>query len=129
MSSMSENNINFTGANIGGVNIDSTIAAPQIGTQHNYASEKDLSQAAKEIQALLKHLHQTHPSNIKTAVQTEIRTNPNFYERLYTMLQAGGIETLKALFPPLGIPVEMVKAWVEAQPIIIQNEELPPGGF
>ena len=126
---MTANNINFSGASIGGVNITSTVTGPLIGTQHNYAAKQDLAQAAEEIQSLLQQLEKTHPTDIQSAVQTEISTNPSFYERLCFMLQAGAIESLKALFPPVGIPIEMVKSWVEAQPINIPKEDLPPSGF
>lgn len=126
---MTTHDINFSGASIGGVNIDSTVTGPQIGTQHNYADKQDLAQAAKDIQALLQQLQQTNPTDIQSAVQAEIRTNANFYERLCFMLQAGAIETLKAIFPPVGIPIEMVRAWVEAQPVTPPKEGLPPGGF
>jgi hypothetical protein len=122
-------NINFSDANIGGVNIDSTVNGSQIGTQHNYASEEDITKVSEEIQTLLHRLQQTHSNDIQSVVRDEIRTNANFYERVCFMLQAGAIETLKVIFPPVGIPIEMLRGWVEASPIQLSKEELPPGGF
>jgi hypothetical protein len=127
---MTNHNINFSGASIGGVNIDSTVEGNQIGTQSNCIAEKNLTQAAQEIQDLLAHLQQTNSTDIQATVHNEIRTNPTFYDRLYFMLQAGSLETLKTIFPPLGIPIEMVRAWVEAKPIEPPpTGGLPPSGF
>lgn len=125
---MTEHKIDFSGTSIGNVNIDSTVQGNQIGTQHNYADKSELTQAAKEIQDVLIHLQKDKSTDIQTAVQKEIQINATFYERIYFMLQAGSIETLKALFPPLGIPIEMIKAWVEAKPME-SPKILPPGGF
>lgn len=122
-------NINFSDANIGGVNIDSTVNGSQIGIQHNYASEEDITKVSEEIQTFLQQLQQTHPNNIQSAVRDEIRKNASFYERVCFMLLGGGIETLKVIFPPIGIPIEMIRGWVEASPIRLSKEELPPGGF
>lgn len=126
---MTKHNINFSGANIGGVNIDSIVTGSQIGTQHNYASEKNIAQAAEEIQALLQQLQQTYPNDIEAAVENKVRTDPHFHERLLFMLQEGAFETLKTIFPPVGIPIALIRGWVEAKPVQAPKEGLPPGGF
>lgn len=56
---MTQHNINFSGASIGAVNVDSTVEGPQIGTQYNYGSN------AEDIALLISALHkqvQTFPS-------------------------------------------------------------------
>ena len=124
--SMGNHNISISGSN---VNIDSNVNASQIGTQNNYVSDKELAKAAEVVQSLLHQIEQTHSTDMSVAVQEEIRTNPTFYERLYFMLQAGAIETLKTIFLPAGIPIAMVQGWIEAQPVAPPNKGLPPGGF
>jgi hypothetical protein len=59
---MTQHNINFSGASIGAVNVDSTVEGPQIGTQYNYDSN------AEDIARLISALHeqiQTFPSEQK----------------------------------------------------------------
>jgi hypothetical protein len=119
--------INFGGASIGGVNIDSTVHGNQIGTQHNYApkQKQNLAEAAAEIQQLLKQLEQTNPTTtnaetkivVAEAIQQEIKRNPTFKQRLRSALKAGGIEGLKAIFnhPLINIPIETIKGWIEAE--------------
>jgi uncharacterized protein YjbI with pentapeptide repeats len=96
-----------------------------VGTQHNYAPEQrqNLAEAAAEIQQLLKQLEETYPSAteeeketaLAIKVQQEIKRNPTFKARLRNALKEGGIEALKVLFAPVGIPIEMVRGWIEAE--------------
>ncbi|WP_287525228.1 hypothetical protein [Okeania sp. SIO2C2] len=48
-------------------------------------------------------------------MQQEIKQNPTFKDRLINAFREGGIEALKVLFGPIGIPIEMVKGWIEAE--------------
>jgi hypothetical protein len=86
------------------------------GIIHNYATPQNLAEAAQEIQQLISQLTQTYPTNTEIEKQTfvaqvdaEIKKN----SRLRSILITGGIELIKVLCPPLGIPVEMGKKWLE----------------
>ncbi len=111
-----QNEINFH-KEVGNVNTgDTTIQGDQIGIQHNEASEKTLAESAKEIQDLLTQLQTTYPTETDYEKQVfvnkfdeEVKTN----SRVREMLLAGGIELIKILCPPLGIPIEMGKRWLE----------------
>ncbi|NEQ80628.1 MAG: hypothetical protein F6K26_10315 [Moorea sp. SIO2I5] len=102
------------------------VDADQIGgTLNNYAPEQkqNLTDAAAEIQELLQQLEQSYPNATKiekqsalaVTLQQEIKQNPTFKARLRNALQEGGIEALKVLFAPIGIPIEMVRGWIEAE--------------
>ncbi|WP_414621698.1 hypothetical protein [Calothrix sp. CCY 0018] len=105
----------------------------------NVSEQKQtLAESAKEIQDLLNKLSQSYP-NITEAKQQEFINNwtqiaqtypikteadkqnfvVNFDDkvrknaRIREMLLAGGIELIKILCPPLGIPIEMGKRWLE----------------
>ncbi len=69
MPNSGEKKIDFSGASLGGVNIDSTAHGDQIGTQHQYAPEQkqSLAEAAAEIQQLLEQLAQTNPTIVQAA--------------------------------------------------------------
>jgi len=90
---------------------------------HNQAQNQTLAEAAAEIQTLLKQLDQTYPNATDTerqsalaiTLQQEIKKNPTFRTRLQNALKEGGIEALKVLFTPIGIPIEMVRGWIEAE--------------
>jgi len=90
---------------------------------HNQAQKQTLAEAAAEIQNLLKQLDQTYPNATDTerqkalaiTLQQEIKKNPTFRTRLQNALKEGGIEALKVLFAPIGIPIEMVRGWIEAE--------------
>jgi hypothetical protein len=93
--------------------------------QHNYAPEQKqtLAEAAAEIQKLIQQLEETNPtatvaekqSALAIEIQQEIKRNPNFKARLRNALKEGGIEALKVLFAPIGIPIEMARGWIEAE--------------
>ena len=89
---------------------------------HNYAPEKNLSEAAAEIQQLLIQLKQNYPSDIETAVREEIKCNPTFRDRLRNAFKEGGLETLKVIFAPLGVPIEFVRGWLEAEAQPIEDD-------
>ena len=56
---MTKHNINFSGASIGAVNVDSTVEGPQIGTQYNCGSNtEDIARLLSDLQKQV----QTFPS-------------------------------------------------------------------
>ncbi|MGK7918925.1 MAG: hypothetical protein AB4080_02800 [Trichodesmium sp.] len=95
------------------------------GIINNYPPEQkqNLADAAAEIQQLLQQLEQNYPnateiekqSALAVTLQQEIKQNPTLKARLINALKEGGIEALKVLFGPIGIPIEMVKGWIEAE--------------
>ncbi|MCZ8065764.1 MAG: hypothetical protein ACK5QJ_19540, partial [Microcystis sp.] len=102
------------GANI--ANFADTVQGDQKAVQHNYATPQNLAEAAQEIQQLISQITQTYPTNTEIEKQTfvaqfdaEIKKN----SRLRSILIPGGIELIKVLCPPLGIPIEMGKKWLE----------------
>lgn len=110
----------------GGLVNANNVDANQIGVEiNNYAPEQkqNLANAAAEIQKLLQQLDQSYPnataiekqSALAVTLQQEIKQNPTFKARLRNALKEGGIEALKVLFAPIGIPIEMVKGWIEAE--------------
>jgi hypothetical protein len=113
----------FQGSIIG--NVAGIVQGEQISNQYNYASgnKQTIAEAAAEIQQLLQQLEQTYPnataaekqSVLAVTVQQEIKQNPTFKTRLHNALKEGGIEALKVLFAPIGIPIEMVRGWLEAE--------------
>ncbi|NEQ18554.1 MAG: hypothetical protein F6K44_34905 [Moorea sp. SIO3E2] len=88
-----------------------------------YNQAQDLADATAEIQKLLQQLEQSYPnatemekqSALAVTLQQAIKQNPTFKTRLSNALKEGGIEALKVLFAPIGIPIEIVKGWIEAE--------------
>ena len=109
--------------NLNKLNVDGIVTVggehygDKIGIQNNLPEQKqNLAEAAKEIQHLLNQLAQNNPANtdyenqiIVNKFNEEVKTN----SRVRDVLLAGGIELLKVLCPPLGIPIEMGKKWLE----------------
>ena len=126
---MAEVNNNFSGANFPGVTNFGVNSGTQIGTQHNYAPEQNLVDAAKDIQDLLVFLQQTNPTiteaekqaAIIKKVEQQIKQNPTLRDRLLNALKQGGIEALKQALdavyknPVVSISVETVKGFLEAE--------------
>lgn len=103
-------------ANIG--NVADTVQGNQVAHQKiNISGEqKTLTESAKEIQELLAQLQMTYPTNSEYEKQVfinkfneEVKTN----SRIREIFMAGGIELIKLLCPPLGIPIEVGKKWLE----------------
>jgi len=104
----------FRGANIG--SFAETVQGDQKTIQHNYAPSQNLSEAAQEIQQLLTQLSLNYPTDTEAEqqifanqVEQQIQNNPRFR----AMFIDGGIELIKLVCPPLGIPIEMGKKWLE----------------
>lgn len=115
------NNFNFDqrGSTIG-VNVaseGSNIKFIQHAKQNIHFSEQDLAEAAQKIQALLNQLAQTYPTTDEVQQQTFVQKFLEWVESTPDMIKvifAGGIEGLKVLCPPAGIPVEMARRLYEA---------------
>ncbi len=80
-------------------------------------TEQDLAEAAQKIQVLLNQLAQTYPTTTEPQKQTFIQKFLELIEStpdLSKVLLAGGIEWLKILCPPAGIPIEMSRRLYQA---------------
>ncbi|MDY6782520.1 MAG: hypothetical protein SW833_08225 [Cyanobacteriota bacterium] len=102
--------------------IETNSSAPGTGTAGNLESDfinnppLNLPEAAAEIQQLLAQLDHTYPPTTESEqqefadrVNEEIRTNAQIRD----MILVGGIELIEILCPPLGIPIEVGKQWLE----------------
>ena len=118
----------FTGATFNGhVNFASNYGSQDvtnIGTQNNYANDPKVSEALNNISQLLENLHQQHPQAsdaeildiITTGFETMPQANPQKWQRwqdIFSILFAGGSESIKMFFPPAGIPIEIGKRLYE----------------
>ena len=122
----SKSEINIYGGNFGSVGNKGTIGnsvgevkGDQIGIKHEYAPEQkqNLAEAASEIQQLLNQLAKSHPTRTKDEKQVFVTQFDSQVvqqkPQVQKILIEGGIELLKLICPPLGIPVEMGRAWLE----------------
>lgn len=113
-------NFNFDqrGATIG-VNVaneGSNIKFIQHARQNINISEQDLAESAQKIQALLNQLAQAYPITTEQQQQTFIQKFLEQVESTPDLIQvflAGGIEGLKILCPPVGIPIEVLRRLYE----------------
>jgi HEAT repeat protein len=89
-------NINInSGANVGGVNVDSTVHGSQIGANYNYINDESFKQEIAELRLLVNQLQQTRqPTTEAEAIQVidaefhEIqRTNPNRWQAIQKQLK------------------------------------------
>ncbi|MBU7586901.1 MAG: HEAT repeat domain-containing protein [Nostoc sp. TH1S01] len=115
---------NLTGSVTGNIQGDN------IGTQNNYPATPEL---ATVLEQLLTKIEQDKPTVIdaqpivaevvesypvlkdKQAVEQVMKTYPPLKVRLRKAVTAAGIETVKILFAPAGIPIEAIRAWNEAE--------------
>jgi ABC-type Na+ efflux pump permease subunit len=99
------------------INTADTVKTSEVATQKiNSSEQKNLPEAAKEIQELLAPLKETYPTNsayeklvFVNKFREEIRTN----FRVQKVITDGGMELIKILCQPLDIPVEMGKKWLQ----------------
>ncbi len=87
------------------------------GDLHINAAAKTLAESAKEIQELLAQLNLNHKATNESeqeALVTKIIQAMQKLPNLRDMLVSGGIEIIKLICPPLGIPIEMGKKLLEA---------------
>jgi HEAT repeat protein len=80
------------------------------------ANKQSLVEAEKEITELLNQLSQNYPITTEyekkafvNQFNQEIKTN----SRIKNIILVGGIELIKMICPPLGIPIEMGRKWLE----------------
>jgi transposase len=87
--------------------------------QNNYASERhNLSDAAKEIRDLLDTLAQDYNTTTETGQEKlmkdlgqEVQKHPKWRRAL----KEGGIELIKVLCAPIGVPLEMARVYLEEE--------------
>jgi len=103
--SSNTNKVNISGS-VGGINMGGGMMKNVTSSQTNneIKDNKNLVDAAKEIQALLTQLEQTNPNSTESdkekiaqkAVQ-EIKKDHSLKERVVAALQAGSVETFKQM--------------------------------
>ncbi|NEP30235.1 MULTISPECIES: pentapeptide repeat-containing protein [unclassified Moorena] len=92
--------------------------------QNNYeAPDKNLTEAAAEIQQLLEQLSQSNPTSTEIEKLTvvaraaeEIKNNPTLKAKVINALKSGGVEALKEAIdhPLVNILMAMIEGWIEA---------------
>ena len=94
-------NLNF-GGSVGAVNVNSTVHGNQIGTQYNYASDRNLAEAFDEIQQIFNRLTQNYPISTESEQQIvvaevvkEVKQNPTLMKRVKIGGQAFIFEALQ----------------------------------
>ncbi|MBO1063056.1 MAG: hypothetical protein HEQ14_19600 [Aphanizomenon flos-aquae CP01] len=110
-----------------GTNIGAIVDTIQSGSNVTFnqttpeQQQKNLADAAAEIQQLLNQLSKTNPTatpqEITNTIEQEIKSNPTLKDRLIAALKAGGLEALKTIFnhPAFTIPAETIKGFIEAE--------------
>lgn len=98
-------------------NVAATNQGKMQAVQHNYAPEQqDLSEAAREIQALLNTLAETYNTTTdagKEQLMKELGKEVKRHPKWRRALKAGGIELIKVLCAPIGVPLEMARVYLE----------------
>ncbi|GBE93623.1 NACHT domain-containing protein [Nostoc cycadae] len=115
---------NLTGSVTGNIQGDN------IGTQNNYSATPELATVLEQLltkiekdkptvidaQPIVAEIVEIHPVlKDKQAVEQVMKTYPPLKVRLRKAVTAAGIETVKILFAPAGIPIEAIRAWNEAE--------------
>ncbi|MEH2128935.1 HEAT repeat domain-containing protein [Nostoc sp.] len=123
----------FTGATFSNItgSVTGNIQGDNIGTQNNYPSTQDIANLETVLEQLLEKMEQDKPTVIdaqpivaqaveshpvlknRQAIEQVIKNNPTLKVRLQRAVTAAGIETIKILFAPAGIPIEAIRAWNE----------------
>ncbi|KAM3092576.1 pentapeptide repeat-containing protein [Phormidesmis sp. 146-12] len=83
---------------------------------HSVNQNQQLTEAIQKTRDLLGRLLSDPSRNVLQAVHHAIQYDPSLREYMQDILEAGGLEALKAVFDdsPLSIPAETVKGWLEA---------------
>ncbi|NES22568.1 MAG: hypothetical protein F6K41_27525 [Symploca sp. SIO3E6] len=95
-----------------------------IGKQNNYPTDSKIPEALKNISQLLENVRTKNPQAsdaeildiITKGFETMPQNNPKQWQRWRDTLSivfAGGIESIKLLLPPAGIPIEVIKRLYE----------------
>lgn len=107
-----------------GSNFGSFVETAQSGSrfqtiQHIYAPEQeDLSKAAKEIQSLLNTLSVTYNTTTESdqeKLMKELRQEIEKHPKWRRALKEGGIELIKVLCAPIGVPLEIARVYLEEE--------------
>ncbi|MEM9119792.1 MAG: hypothetical protein AAGD09_18190 [Cyanobacteria bacterium P01_F01_bin.56] len=100
-------------------NVAGTNQGTMQNIQHNYASERhSLSDAAKEIRDLLDTLAQDYNTTTETGqekLMKELGQEVQKHPKWRRALKEGGIELIKVLCAPIGVPLEMARVYLEEE--------------
>jgi hypothetical protein len=136
MTETPKNQPTFNIQNVGNINTgDLTIQGDQIGIQHNYAPDPNLTEAHQQLTHLLTKLRTQYPNKTDAEIfeillngfTTMPQNNPQTWQRwqdIFSILFAGGVETTKVLVPVAGIPIEILKRLYE---VYDRNSKQLPG--
>ncbi|MGD1943464.1 MAG: pentapeptide repeat-containing protein [Leptolyngbyaceae cyanobacterium] len=107
----------FRNSNVGQF-VDTAQAGSRVqNIQHIYAPEQqDLREAAKEIQALLNTLAETYNTTTDAGqekLMQDLGSAVEKHPKWRRALKEGGIELIKVLFAPIGVPLEMARVYLE----------------
>ncbi|MEC4814754.1 MAG: effector-associated domain EAD1-containing protein [Scytonema sp. PMC 1069.18] len=114
---------NFSNAKFGG-GFAGTGGTQTGGTFYDYSSNQNFTEAAAQIQQLLKQLQQTNPSITETEkiivaakAAEEINNNPTLKARVIGALKSGGKEAFKEAVdnPIVNVLVAIIEGWQEAE--------------
>jgi uncharacterized protein YjbI with pentapeptide repeats len=83
---------------------------------HSVNQKQRPTEAIQKTREFLNRLFSDPSCNVLEAVHHAIQYDPSLREYMQDILEAGGLEALKAVFDdsPLSIPTETVKGWLEA---------------
>ena len=105
-----------------GVGINQGKIENATGAIYNEKEQKNLAEAAAEIQSLLKQLEKAYPTNttsekmaVAAQVINQIETNPSFKQKVIKALSEGGLAAFEsAINNPVGaFIVGAIKGWQE----------------
>jgi hypothetical protein len=123
MTNTPENQPIFNIQQVGTINTgDMTIQGDQVGIQYNIEQNAELAQAVDEIKQILEDLQSKNPEFTQDLdiLETEFieiqQNNPPRWQQIQDWLSiifAGGVEAVKIVFPPAGIPIEVAKRLYE----------------
>ncbi|MGB5632120.1 MAG: pentapeptide repeat-containing protein, partial [Waterburya sp.] len=117
-------NINNFNAPVGSVNnqgeqigVAGVVKGDQIGTQYNSPQEKNLAEAADEIQKLLQQLEQTNPSATEEEkiIYVNDETSPGLKRRTVSALKAGGETAIEEFLDNsyVNVAKAVVQGWMK----------------
>ncbi|MFM2431434.1 MAG: hypothetical protein RLZZ511_2647 [Cyanobacteriota bacterium] len=136
MTETSKNQPTFNIQNVGNINTgDVTIQGDQIGIQHNYPPDPNITEAHQQLTHLLIKLRNRYPDKTDTEIfeillngfTTMPQNHPQTWQRwqdIFSIVFAGGVEATKVLVPVAGIPIEILKRLYE---IWDRNRKQLPG--
>ncbi|MGJ5676758.1 MAG: HEAT repeat domain-containing protein [Nostochopsis sp.] len=105
------------------------VEGDNIATQNNHLPTQDITKLETVLEQLLEKMEQDKPTVIdaqpivaqavesypvlkdRQVIEQVIKNHPTLKVRLQRAVTAAGIETVKILFAPAGIPIEAIRAW------------------